>query len=395
MIRNIVFDMGNVLLDYHPMTTCQRFAENQRDAKAVHDTLFMAPEWEEKLDACLISEPDMLALAQSRLASEALRAVAAQVFANYHTDALTSVPGMGAIIHSLHDRGFGLYVLSNAGSRFFAFQHKIPGIECFDGVLTSGEENVNKPSPAIYQRLFEKFGLKPEECLFVDDRQVNIDGAKAQGMAGYLFENEDSVKLAAYLDTLEAPRAAASGATAPGDAAHVVLSALMDRSSYRGLYQASPVPQAHLRAIMEAGLAAPSGCNKQTTSIIAIDDPALLQKLHSVIQSPIGRSAPAMITVLTRRVIAYRDRTYYIHDYAAAIENMLLAIKALGYESCWVEGHITDADQIGRQMADILGVPEDYELVCYLPVGIATEPLKHAQKKPFEERAWFNGFMKG
>ena len=99
--------------------------------------------------------------------------------------------------------------------------------------------------------------------------------------------------------------------------------------------------------------------------------------------------------MLTRRVNAYRDRCFATQDYAAAIENMLLAITALGYQSCWYEGHITDADRIGDKMARILGVPEDYELVCFLPVGIAEEEPVPPRKKPFEERAWFNGFQKG
>ena len=71
---------------------------------------------------------------------------------------------------------------------------------------------------------------------------------------------------------------------------------------------------------------------------------------------------------------------------------MLLAIVALGYQSCWIEGHITDADAIGRQMADILGVPNEYDLVCFLPVGVAAEAVRPPEKLPFEVRAWFNGF---
>lgn len=170
--------------------------------------------------------------------------------------------------------------------------------------------------------------------------------------------------------------------------------ALEKRHSYRGKYAAVPVPREDLRRIMEAGLAAPSGCNKQTTSLIAVDDPALLAKLHEVIQPPVGETAPAMICVLTRRVFAYRDRCFAEQDYAAAIENMLLAIVALGYQSCWIEGHITDQDRIGDQMARILGVPEDVELVAFLPVGVAEELPKSPNKRPFEERAWFNGFQK-
>ena len=171
------------------------------------------------------------------------------------------------------------------------------------------------------------------------------------------------------------------------------LNVIMNRQSYRGKYQSAPVPREHLKTILEAGLAAPSGCNKQTVSLIAVDDPALLARLHGVIVPAAGETAPAMICVLSQRIIAYRDRCFAVQDYGAAIENMLLAIDSLGYKSCWYEGHITDKDRIGDQMARILGVPEGYALVCFLPVGVPAEetPARKA-KKPFEERAWFNGF---
>lgn len=172
------------------------------------------------------------------------------------------------------------------------------------------------------------------------------------------------------------------------------LEAIAARKSYRGKYLSTPVPRAHLKTILEAGYHAPSGCNKQTTSFIAVDDPEIMAKLHSVIQPPVGETAPAMICVLTRRIIAYRDRTYFVQDYAAAIQNMLLAIVELGYASCWIEGHVTDVDRIGYQMQKILGVPDEYELVCFLPVGIPAEEIRAVKKLPFETRAWLNGFEK-
>ncbi len=88
------------------------------------------------------------------------------------------------------------------------------------------------------------------------------------------------------------------------------IEAIRARHSYRGAYAARPVPREDLAAIMEAGLAAPSGCNKQTTSLIAVDDPALLARLKAAIDPPVAETAPAMICVLTRRVIAYRDRCF-------------------------------------------------------------------------------------
>ena len=172
------------------------------------------------------------------------------------------------------------------------------------------------------------------------------------------------------------------------------LTTILSRTSYRGKYDPTPVPREHLQQLLEAGLAAPSGCNKQTTSLIAVDDPELLKQLNALTESRIGKTAPAMILVLTRRIIAYRDRTFFVQDYAAAIENILLAAVSLGYESCWVEDHITDVDNIGRKMADVLGVPEEYELVCYLPIGKAIEKIQQPVKQPFAERAWFNGFHK-
>ena len=174
------------------------------------------------------------------------------------------------------------------------------------------------------------------------------------------------------------------------------LEVIKNRTSYRGKYKDTPVPREDLQKIMEAGLAAPSGCNTQTTSLIAVDDPEVLAKLDKVMKEcnlnkHLGQ---AIICVLTQDIVVYRGKAFNIQDYSAAIENMLLAIVDLGYESCWYEGEITDEDQIGRKLADVLGVPKDYDMICFLPVGVAAEPTRHPRKKPFEERAWFNGFGK-
>jgi len=170
------------------------------------------------------------------------------------------------------------------------------------------------------------------------------------------------------------------------------LEAIKSRTSYRGEFESTIVPQEDLKKIIKAGMAAPSGCNKQTTSFIAVDNADILSKLHEVIKPAAAETAPAMICVLSQKIIAYKDRCFNVQDYSAAIQNMLLAAVALGYQSCWYEGHITDTDAIGKKMADILGVPDDYELVCFLPIGIASQPLSYVNKMSFSERAWFNGF---
>ncbi len=69
------------------------------------------------------------------------------------------------------------------------------------------------------------------------------------------------------------------------------------RRSYRGKYQAVKVPREDLKKIMEAGLAAPSGCNKQTTSLICVDDPEVLDKIHAVVTPPVAETSPMTMSL--------------------------------------------------------------------------------------------------
>ena len=164
------------------------------------------------------------------------------------------------------------------------------------------------------------------------------------------------------------------------------------RHSYRGKFSDEPVPREDLETIARCGIDAPSGCNKQTTDLIVVDDKDTLDKIKSLIDPPVAKTAPAMIVVLTRRINAYRDRCFAIQDYSAAIENMLLAIVELGYQSCWYEGHITDEDRICDKIASVLGVPDEYDVVCILPVGKALDDFHAPSKKAFSERVRFNQF---
>ena len=167
---------------------------------------------------------------------------------------------------------------------------------------------------------------------------------------------------------------------------------IQTRHSYRGSFSQEPVPEEDLRTIAGAGISAPSGCNKQTTDLIVVNDPDMLAKVKSLIDPPVAQTAPAFIVVLSRKINAYRDRCFAVQDYSAAIENMLLAIVELGYQSCWYEGHITDDDRICDKIASALGVPGEYDVVCILPVGKALDDFHAPSKKSFGERVRFNGF---
>ena len=109
------------------------------------------------------------------------------------------------------------------------------------------------------------------------------------------------------------------------------LETIKSRYSFRGSYKSTPVSREDLKKILEAGLAAPSGCNKQTTSFIALDNPELVVPITEIIMKNgfRGKGAPAGIIILTQRIPAYGDVYFNTQDYSAAIENMLLAITAL------------------------------------------------------------------
>jgi nitroreductase len=175
-----------------------------------------------------------------------------------------------------------------------------------------------------------------------------------------------------------------------------IFECLQKRYSFRGAYKSAPVPRENLEKILKAGAAAPSACNKQTTSFIGIDDPELVKTITALVKQNGFRGgssvAPAGVIVLTQKITAYGSVCCNVQDYAAAIENLLLAITGLGYASCWIEGQVTAAAETQQKIAQLLKIPEDYEVIAFLPVGLPEEDLKRPAYKPFEERAWFNGF---
>ena len=166
------------------------------------------------------------------------------------------------------------------------------------------------------------------------------------------------------------------------------------RFSYRGAYKNTPVPRKDLEKILKAGVAAHSGCNKQTASFIAIDNAKILSSICELIRKDGAEEniPPAGICVLTQQIPGYAKVYFNVQDYAAACENLLLAITALGYASCWIEGQVTANEKTQAQIAKLLSIPKDYEVVAFLPIGLSEESINRPQYKPFEDRAWFNKF---
>lgn len=198
MIRNLVFDMGNVLMDYNPVRVCYEYTRDAGEVEWIRKELFGSEEWI-LLDQGMISEEEAIARIQKRLPNDRLRGMASACLAHWHEYNVEPKPGMEALIREMKERGFGIYVCSNASLRLRAYESRLPGSRYFDGVLVSAEEKLLKPDPAIYKRLFEKFSLCPEECFFIDDLPENIEGARSCGMDGYCFADGNVEKLREHL----------------------------------------------------------------------------------------------------------------------------------------------------------------------------------------------------
>ena len=171
-----------------------------------------------------------------------------------------------------------------------------------------------------------------------------------------------------------------------------VFEAIESRHSYRGAFQRRPVPRADLERIVAAGIRAPSGYNGQSTSFVIVDDAGLLAKMAAITGSAlIGGSPAAIVVVMDPEAAPGKDFRFGVQDYAAAVENMLLATTALGYATVWLDGMLRREDRAAKVGA-LLGVPAPREVCVVLPVGVPAERGAQGEKKPFAERAWFNAW---
>lgn len=187
MIKNIIFDMAWVLFSYEPLSFTKRFVQDDKDASLINKIIFCSPEWE-LTDRGELSDEEYLGVVLARL-PERLRKTARYLFDHWH-EQLKPDDTMERLIAKLKNRGYKIYLLTNMSGRFHTFYKSIPAMKHFDGVTVSADEHCVKPEPQIYNSLFKKFKLNPEECFFIDDRPENIETGKKLGMQGFCYKQD-------------------------------------------------------------------------------------------------------------------------------------------------------------------------------------------------------------
>ncbi len=173
-----------------------------------------------------------------------------------------------------------------------------------------------------------------------------------------------------------------------------LFTAIDKRHSYRGPFGEKRISREELRRIVQAGIQAPSGLNAQTTSFVIVDDPDLVSQISSMHTTNTAfQQARAFIACVMDRdpQPVYQGNSFEVEDCSAAVENMLLAVTALGYATVWVDGWLRREDRADT-IGSLLGIPEEKVIRVILPLGVPLEVHKQKEKKPLEERAWFNRY---
>jgi putative hydrolase of the HAD superfamily len=195
MIRNILFDMGNVITVYDSYGAGRHFIKDEALRKKVVTSVFISPEWL-MLDMGIIPEEDALKRMKDRLDTEEEKELAETCFNDWHLYNKWPMPHMAELVKELKEKGFKVFMLSNASIRMpKVYKQTIPLWELYDGFLFSAEIQYIKPQKEIYLEAFRRFRIRPEESFFVDDVPANVEGGKRCGMDGYCFADGDILKL--------------------------------------------------------------------------------------------------------------------------------------------------------------------------------------------------------
>ncbi len=189
MIKNFVFDMGEVLIHFDTRAFADRYDITEEDKELVLREVFWGNANWSLNDWGRIDEFEVARRACERL-PEHLHEAALGVATRWFRPVIP-VEGMADVVRRIKAAGFKIYLLSNAGSLHGEYWNTIPGSECFDGIVVSAYEKLVKPQPEIYKVLLERFKLVPEECLFVDDREINLAGAAICGMQSVAFRSAE------------------------------------------------------------------------------------------------------------------------------------------------------------------------------------------------------------
>ena len=187
MIKNIIFDMGNVLIKFDKKCFLEAVNVSPEDNALLEREVYVSVEWA-MMDRGTLTEKEAAERMCARL-PERLHEKVHQLVDEWDRPILP-MSGMAELAGELKAKGYRLFLLSNASYRQHEYWPEIPGSEYFDDTLISADVKLVKPQPEIYLMALHKFNAKPEESVFIDDATNNVEGAVYCGMEGIVFHGD-------------------------------------------------------------------------------------------------------------------------------------------------------------------------------------------------------------
>ena len=197
MIRHLIYDFGAVLVDWDPRRLYVPYFGDE--ARADWFLTEICPyEWNAQVDAG--RSPKEVTEERVALFPEWEKEI--RLYFDRWIDMMgDGIPGMESLVRDYKARGYGAWGLTNwSWETFPLIRDRYPVFALLDGFVVSGKEKTVKPGPRIYRILLERYGLRAEECIFIDDNPKNTAGAEAVGIRGLVFQ--DAAQLRRDLDRI-------------------------------------------------------------------------------------------------------------------------------------------------------------------------------------------------
>lgn len=190
MIKNIIFDVGMVLVDFCWQRVFEQLGFTGETYDAVADATARSGMWTE-FDRSRMGDEEILA---GFIANAPEQEKNIRLFWEHVGDTISCYPYSVEWVQTFKDKGYKCYILSNYPKRTYELtRQKLPFEKLMDGALYSYQVQQIKPEPEIYQTLLKKYSLKPEECVFLDDSPKNVEGAKRAGIHAIQFTTKKAV----------------------------------------------------------------------------------------------------------------------------------------------------------------------------------------------------------
>lgn len=183
MIKNIIFDLGNVIINYNQEKIIKSFTLNKDEHDYIIEQIFKSPEWH-MMDLGTITNQEAANIINQRNSFK-YEDLTNEFLNNWYKVQIVN-KDVVELAKKLYEKGYKLYVLSNMANLTYEFFKNEEFFQLCDGIIISAHEHIKKPDKKIFEVLMSRYKLKPQECIFIDDDDTgrSYNTANEMGILG-------------------------------------------------------------------------------------------------------------------------------------------------------------------------------------------------------------------